>query len=525
MIDVKMGISGQPSTVRDHQPGPVDRASLSQEQLLDALPEAVLLFDEAERLVGHSPSFTDLFPGLDDLMREQVTADALFAAVTVHLAPAMHQGNSPHLDERLRRFREVSPPWRQFLADGRIVEIEDRPLPDGGRLSSYRDVTRQAVEFSLLSQRLAAIEALGDGVLIAQPDGRIDFINKAMAALLGIERQDASAGLQWLDLLTPESGARIERDVLPALPNIHSWRGEVAGLLPDKGTVPLELSISELEEGGVIAVARSLEEQKAQAAERARLQAQFFGAQKMETLGTLAGGIAHDFNNILASIVGYATFLAEDLKPGGQEAGYAQNILTASERAKSLIGRILAFSRRTNSGDDVFSPADVLRETALFLQSMLPPSVDLIVNLPDRSPVCRGDASQIGQVVMNLAVNARDALPKTGGTISMALSDEFPDSLEPTADTVVIGDRTALKRGEPHQCLSVSDNGSGIDSKTLARIFEPFFTTKGDRGGTGLGLAAAQGIIAEYDGVLVVHSRPGEGTTFSLLLPTPPALS
>ncbi len=496
-------------------------ATLSPDSLLDALSDAIVRFDASERVVGANAAFRELFVGLDDVLDDGATAETLFAALTVHLAPAVVQGAPALLDERLHRLRSPGPAWRQFLTDGRIVEVEDRDLPCGGRLTCYRDVTRQVSDFSHLSQRLSAVESMEDGIAIVDTQGAFDYVNPAMVELLGFQDAQRQMGRLWLDVLTETSARHLAQDVLPALPNTHRWRGEVMAVKASGDDIPLEISITRLDEGGAVIVARSLVEQKANAAERARLQAQFFGAQKMEALGTLAGSIAHDFNNMLTSIMGYATFLIDDLPAETHQNGYARHILTAGERAQSLVAQILSFSRRGESAHKVFPPASILQETSVFLQAMLPPRIDLSLQIEDDDLEIVGDPTQIAQVVMNLAVNARDAVPKTGGTIKLALSEIFPDDQASNgAPSASFGNLTDLPEGTDRWlCLAVSDSGEGMSAGVLKRIFEPFYTTKGDCGGTGLGLAAVQGIVIEHGGGMTVSTKPGEGSTFCVYLP------
>lgn len=513
-----------------HQPDGTAGAGLDH-ALLNALPDAVLLFDAQERLAGANAAFRRLFPGLDEVLDEPVQADFLFAAMSVDLVPASIQGSPALLDERLARLREPGQPWRQLLASGRIIEIEDRVVAGGGRLSCYRDVTRHASEFSMLSQRLAAVETMQDGIIITDATGDLLYMNQSLAGLLGFSEAATLTGRPWLQFLTRFSARRLRTEIMPALPNTRHWRGEVDGMTAPGSEIPLELSMTQLEEGGAIIVVRSLVEQKAQARERARLQEQFFEAQKMEALGTLAGGIAHDFNNILSCIMGYASFLREDLPPDETGAGYASNIILAAERARALVGQILSFSRRAPTERAVFAPAKVMTETAGLLRATLSPRVKLDLTLPESEAQTLGDATQIGQVLMNLAVNARDALPESGGTIAMSLSvREAPSAPLPKKAgrgiaSITIGDAAnPLDGSGKWLAMTVRDTGGGIPKETLSRIFDPFFTTKGEHGGSGLGLAAVHGIVLEHGGALTVTSSTGtsstdQGSEFTVLLP------
>ena len=243
--------------------------------------------------------------------------------------------------------------------------------------------------------------------------------------------------------------------------------------------------------------------------ERRGLEEQLRQSQKMEAVGRLAGGIAHDFNNLLMVISGYSEFLLERLGAEPHLRGPAQEIASASERASSLTRQLLAFSRKQMLAPRIVNLTDVATENIKMLTRMIGEDIDLVMTpSPNLWPV-RADAGQIEQVIMNLAVNARDAMPSGGKltieTSNVTLDDEYARFHAP------------LRPGD-YVMIAISDTGAGMDSETQSHIFEPFFTTKGTKG-TGLGLSTVYGIIKQSGGYIWVYSELGRGTTFKIYLP------
>jgi signal transduction histidine kinase len=253
-----------------------------------------------------------------------------------------------------------------------------------------------------------------------------------------------------------------------------------------------------------------LEERKRAEAEREKLQEQLIQAQKMESIGTLAGGIAHDFNNILTGIIGYSHCTLNDMSDDDPRRHNIERILEAADRATHLTRDLLLFSRNRVGERGVIDLNLVVEKAGTFLQRIIGDTVLLKSMLhSDPLPVL-ADSHQLEQVLMNLALNARDAMPQ-GGAITLQ-----------TSRAIVQQDCVTTKGcGKPgaHALLTVSDSGTGMEEETLQRIFEPFFTTKDVDKGTGLGLSVVYGIVKQHDGFIHVDSEPGHGTTFSIYLP------
>src|SRR5271166_579150 len=246
--------------------------------------------------------------------------------------------------------------------------------------------------------------------------------------------------------------------------------------------------------------------------ERRALEQQLRQSQKMEAVGRLAGGIAHDFNNLLMVISGYSEFLLDRLGPDPALRGPAQEIAGAAQRASSLTRQLLAFSRKQMMAPKILDLNEVITENLKMLTRVIGEDIDLVMVPAATLGAVRADAGQIDQVIMNLAVNARDAMPSGGKltieTSNVSLDEEYSRFHAP------------LRPGE-YVMLTISDTGMGMDSETQSHIFKPFFTTKGTKG-TGLGLSTVYGIIKQSGGYIWVYSESGKGTTFKNYLPRVP---
>lgn len=244
--------------------------------------------------------------------------------------------------------------------------------------------------------------------------------------------------------------------------------------------------------------------------QRQGLEAQLRQSQKMDALGTLAGGIAHDFNNLLTAIGGNAQLAALTVEKGSPIEGMVHEILTAHKRAGDLVRRILLFSRQEESVRQVISIAPVVTEALELLRASLPPNVEIRAEIPASLPLVSADATQIHQVMMNLATNAGYAMRERGGTLSVAI------------DAITVADEATAPAAElepgDYIRFTVGDTGSGISPAVRDRLFEPFFTTKG-QAGTGLGLSVVHGIVRDHGGAITVESEVGVGTCFAVYLP------
>ncbi|MDD2736381.1 MAG: ATP-binding protein [Desulfuromonadaceae bacterium] len=318
---------------------------------------------------------------------------------------------------------------------------------------------------------------------------------------------------------------RMNHDLLQSYNHLHEQAALLGTEMAEKQIVNEELQekTAELEEEieERRAVQQSLEEQagilEKEISERVRIQGehdllgeQLRQSQKMEAIGLLAGGVAHDFNNILSVIMGYGGLIMAQLSPGSKAYDNATQILKASERAAELTKGLLAFSRKQNFNLELTDINQLATESSTFLKRVIGEDIELITSYNPSPLYMLLDRSQIQQVLMNLATNARDAMP-TGGTMSIDIASTVLDD----------GFVNHYGYGSPgdYALIRVSDSGEGMGKETALRIFEPFFTTKEKGKGTGLGLSIIHGIVAQHKGFIQCDSEPGEGTSFSIYLP------
>jgi len=396
-------------------------------------------------------------------------------------------------------------------------------------------------DLRLLTHRLAAIEASMDGIGIVDSDGNLAYMNTALMALHGIipEQSGNYIGRSWLNLYSQKGREHVEKEILPEFEKGVFWHGTSKIVRLDGKVIDVDLTMTKLEGGGFIGTARDISEQKRADAEKKEMEKQLFQAQKLEAVGRLAGGIAHDFNNILAAINGYAEFLIEDLRESPEQQKFAKNIFKAGAQARSLVDKILAFSRYDTNEMQVLNMLTPLEESISMIEATLPKTINIVTDIQVEKAYVEGNATQIAQMIMNLCVNARDAMEGDKGNIIVSLNvadtNNVPEffvleTLPDAEQTQLIrmldeeDSRTVLymgnlARGVDYMKLSIGDSGSGMSKVIMERIFEPFFTTKDVNKGTGLGLPMVHGTMIAHNGALVIDSALNQGTRFDLYFP------
>ncbi|MEZ5102668.1 MAG: PAS domain S-box protein [Thermoleophilia bacterium] len=374
---------------------------------------------------------------------------------------------------------------------GHVVRDEDGvPIVLIGFAQEWTELARIELALRESQDRFQAVfELLLDGILLFDDEGLVVQANPAMAALTGLEI-DALEGAPLFAWLDDEARGRAAFQQLLA-------EGSLAGTsVIRRGEERLTCEFvarADALPGIHLAAVRDV-------TERTLLEERLRHVEKLEALGRLAGGVAHDFSNILTGIRGYASFLVEALEPDDPRRADALEIHDATERAAALTRQLLAFSRRQVLAPRELDLNALVARVAPMLRRTLGEEVELELELGGGLDPVSADASQLEQVVVNLALNARDALDGPGRS--------------------AISTRAAALDGRPHLALAVADEGVGIDAATRERMFEPFFSTKPPGHGVGLGLSAVLGVVEQSGGKVEVVSEPGHGTTVTVLLPT-----
>ncbi len=378
----------------------------------------------------------------------------------------------------------------------------------------FMDITQRKRAESERERLLMAIEQSGEIIVITDPAGNIQYVNPAFERTTGYSR-DEVIGRNPRILRSGTQDAAFYGEMWRVISGGSNWMGRLVNKRKDGTLFTEEASISPVRdaEGQIVnyvAVKRDITEHLRIHEEKVKLEAQFQQAQKLESVGRLAGGVAHDLNNLLSPILGYGEMLLEEFGEGDGRKEDMKEIVKAGMRARDLVRQLLALSRRQVME---FKPIDlnsVLDQFEKLLRRTIREDVVIDVREAASLPLIRGDIGQLEQVIMNLAVNAQDAMPD-GGRLS--IETEMVE-----VDESYAGEKPGMTPG-PYVRLALSDTGCGMDPETIAHIFEPFFTTKAKDQGTGLGLATVYGIVKQHGGSIWVYSEPGKGSTFKLYFP------
>ncbi len=381
------------------------------------------------------------------------------------------------------------------------------------QLTLIQDITEAKQLTERLRQREewfhAILNATSDGIIV-EDDQRIVYANQAVARLSGIESPEALIGQDFSLVCAPHEEGRLRGYTQ------RRMRGEPAPTTyefvarrADGGTLEVENSVSEFFSGGrkyLIAVMRDVSERK-------RLQATLQQAQKMEAVGRLAGGVAHDFNNLLNGILGFSRLARRKFGAAADPAldDYLKFIESSAERAARLVSKLLAFGQQKEAARQPVDLNAAVQDGLYLIRGLLPSNIQVVTDLAAELPTFEGDPDQIQQIVINLCLNARDAMP-SGGTITLTTRAEFfPVKRDGRTLSGQLGGRCV--------CLTVADTGIGMDQPTRQHIFDPFFTTKDMGDGAGLGLSVVHGIVTVHGGTVAVESAPGQGARFEIRFP------
>lgn len=400
--------------------------------------------------------------------------------------------------------------------EDKVLGVINLYIEDGHVLSKteidFIDAVSLIVAESLLMRKLSesehlitkAVEESGEGVIIADRNGGIEYINPFIERITGYS-EDELIGKNLVGGIHPWE---LTDELLKSIAAGEVWSGTFRNKRKD-GTdyyehisaIPVKGERGEIKK--FVYISKDITKERT-------LEDQLRQAQKMEVVGRLAGGVAHDFNNILTAIIGYANFLHEGLKEDDPLRPYAEQILSSSERAANITQGLLAFSRKQIINPLPVDLNDIIRRLEKLLLRFIGEDIELKTVLSDKPLTVMADTVQIEQVLMNLATNARDAMPD-GGLLTI-------ETEAVNIESEYVNRHLFAKAGR-YACVSVTDTGAGMDENTRENIFEPFFTTKGVGRGVGLGLAIVYGIIKQHEGDINVYSELGKGTIFKIYLP------
>ncbi len=394
----------------------------------------------------------------------------------------------------------------QFPAAVLLTRVE---LADGdvAILATVLDITEQKRSEAEHERLSTAIEQAAEPIVITDAEAKIQYVNPAFTRITGYARDEVYGNSPNI-LKSGKQDEAFYRRMWDTIQAGQTWQGRLVNRRKDGTFYTEDITISPVcDQAGTItnfvAVKRDITRELS-------LEAQFQQAQKMEALGTLAGGIAHDFNNILGIILGYTELAVSDCDHPAAVRSQLEEVLAAAGRARDLVQQILTFSRLKDQEKKPIQLGLVVKEVMKMMRASLPTTIEIRTSVVSRG-VMRGDPTQIHQVLMNLCVNAGQAMGNRGGILDVTLQD--------------VEDKTALLSSHPdlapasYMKLVVKDTGQGIDPFIMNRIFDPFFTTKSPGTGTGLGLSVVHGIVKSHGGAIEVDSIPDRGAAFSLYFP------
>ena len=496
----------------------------SNRDVTDLKLSEIALRESEERyrkLVEHSPSAIVLL--VDGRVRyanpkalEMAGAPSMDAVLGMDVSALLHPEDREPAGRILEELKErdALPPveFRLVRLDGKVIWLEVVGIATTyGNTRAIqlvgRDITERKEREAALERLSRAIHQAGESVQISDADGTVLYVNPAFERITGYTAEEV-LGQSITGFAGSIADEALAREISQTVRAGKVWAGRAVMRRKDGRPLYVSLTVSPiLDDAGRFVSAVSVAED---VTDRVRLENELREAQKMEAVGRLAGGIAHDFNNLLTVIIASGDMLLRRLKPDDPAAKLVRQIRDASDRAASLTRQLLAFSRKQVLEPKVLDLNAVVRGMEDMLRRLIGEHIRLSLVLEPELWAVKADPSQIEQVIMNLAVNAKDAMPDGGELTIETENVELDESYARRHAGIVPG---------PYVMLAVSDTGHGMDQETQSHIFEPFFTTKGVGRGTGMGLSTVYGIVRQSGGHIWVYSEPGEGTTFKVFLP------
>jgi two-component system, cell cycle sensor histidine kinase and response regulator CckA len=497
----------QQSIVRDLSEH--EQAEARFRRMIETTQEGVLLVDSSARISYANRRMAEMLGCTEEELPGTLLFDHLderFRAKAIHSFERRKQGAKDNFDVQFVR-KDGTRCWGMVSA----TPVTDAQGRFEGSFSMVNDITERKQAEEALAQSEHRYRILADAAFegIAVSDGGV-FIdaNEQLAALLGCPRSEL-VGMPVLECVHPDHRGRVA-DVIRAG---ESATYEFSLLRRDGTTVPVEARAGAAQLGDRrvrVSAIRDLSERKRAEEELEQTGVRLLQAQKMEAVGRLAGGIAHDFNNLLMVVLSYSELALRQVGEASPAAEMLNAIRAAVDQAKALTQQILAFSRRQVLTLRRLDPNADVAAAVKMLGRVIGEDIQIETRLAREPGYVRADRAQLQQVLLNLAINARDAMPK-GGTLTLETADVV---LDEAAARMLHGARPGR-----YVVIRVRDTGVGMDAATVGRLFEPFFTTKELGRGTGLGLATVYGIVKQHGGYIEVESAPGAGAAFTIYLP------
>jgi PAS domain S-box-containing protein len=477
--------------------------------LVGAIPDHMYFKDTQSRFVRINDSMARAF-GLRDPSEAIGLTDRDFFTEE-HAARALAD------EQRIMRFglpiigleeMETWPDGRRTWVSTTKVALRDTNGTITGLVGISRDITEHKLANEKIREQAALLDQANDAIYVLGMDATIRYWNEGAVRLYGWSAAEA-VGCKLAELNLGDNDQQENIDA--SLRRTGGWAGERRQTARDgtKLTVFSRLTLTQEARGqpaAIIAISTDVTEKK-------QIEAQFLQAQRLENLGSLASGLAHDLNNVLGPVLMATAFLKERL-PDEADQNMIAAMEASAKRGAGIVRQVLTFARGVKGERVPVNLSNLLRETVDIVTETFPPTIEVKFAAPkDLWPVI-GDATQLHQILMNLCINARDAMPR-GGALSLTAENM---SIDEAFSAMVPGARPG-----PHVCVKVADTGTGISQEHRKRIFEPFFTTKEKGKGTGLGLSTVMGITKSHGGFLRVKSAPGQGTCFEIYLPATPS--
>jgi len=409
--------------------------------------------------------------------------------------------------------------YRLKKKDGSEVWVEDHGryiYDDAGHIQYHEGILRDVTERRRADEELkiaaTVYKALGEAIVVTDSSNKIVAINPAFTTLTGYSKEEAIGNTPSM-LRSGTHDKEFYDEMWKSLNDFGVWQGEIVNRKKNGELFDEWLSISAIygSHGEVIqyvALFSDITEQK-------KMQAQLLQSQKLESLGTLAGGIAHDFNNLLAMLLGNAELLKKHIAGDAKLQKYVDQIIDVSHRGVSISKQLLFFSRQSEINLQPISLSHIIEEVKVMLQHFIPKTISVKTDIGVDNGIINGDAGHLHQIILNLCLNAKDAVGEHG---TITISERMIDASSLRGKFPTIHQRQYVS-------VAVSDTGTGIDESTIPKIFDPFFTTKEKGKGTGLGLSIVNGLVRSHHGFIDVVSKKGEGTTFTLYFPLSEHLS